>query len=112
MELGIALAFGAFALAVALYLGLSEIAEAIRWKNAARPHRARAVPEEQRIQEAFAAAFCNMDENGDPVGAKPDGPWETGYAAGLRTVYRTLKARGIALPSSQPQDTAAGGEHG
>ena len=103
MELGIALAFGAFALAVALYLGLSEIAEAIRWKN---------VPEEQRIQEAFAAAFCNMDENGDPVGAQPEGPWETGYAAGLRTVYRTLKARGIALPSSQPQDTAAGGEHG
>ena len=23
-----------------------------------------------------------------------------------------MKARGIALPSSQPQDTAAGGEHG
>lgn len=61
-------------------------------------------PEEQRIQEAFAAAFCNMDENGDPVGAEPEGPWETGYAAGLRTVYRMLKARGITLPSSQPQN--------
>lgn len=34
---------------------------------------------------------CSIDEYGDPVGAQPERGWETGYAAGIRTIYRILK---------------------
>lgn len=34
----------------------------------------------------------SVDGNGDPVGAKPETSWETGYAAGIRCLYRFLKA--------------------
>ena len=57
------------------------------------------------LKGALAEAFCNMDENGDPVGAQPEPGWETGYAAGLRTAYRTLKAHGIPLPSQSMNDS-------
>lgn len=32
----------------------------------------------------------SVDENGDPVGAKPETKWEEGYAAGIRCLYRFL----------------------
>lgn len=41
----------------------------------------------------------SVDDNGDPVGAKPDIGWETGYAAGVRCVYRFLKSARDAVPS-------------
>lgn len=52
--------------------------------------------------EAFQVIFHNMDSNGDPIGAQPETPWETGYAAGLRYAYRVLKERGVDLPPNEP----------
>lgn len=62
-----------------------------------------APPEVAPINEAFGVIFHNLDANGDPVGAQPQDGWEKGYCAGLRFAYRTLKARGVALPVTQPQ---------
>ena len=59
------------------------------------------------LAEALDTVLCNMDANGDPVGAKPENDWEKGYAAGLRHVYRVLKGRGFNLPVASPD---GGGE--
>lgn len=32
----------------------------------------------------------SIDDNGDPVGGKPETSWELGYAAGIRCLYRFL----------------------
>lgn len=56
-------------------------------------------PEVEAIKEALGVIFHNVDTNGDPVGAQPKGPWETGYCAGIRFAYRTLKARGVVIQS-------------
>ena len=56
------------------------------------------------ISDVLAVIFCNMDANGDPVGAQPEPGWEEGYAAGLRYVYRRLKSSGIPLPSVSEMD--------
>ncbi len=55
------------------------------------------------LSKALETIFHNVDENGDPIGAQPETPWEKGYCAGLRFAYRVLKSRGIALPPSTPQ---------
>ena len=52
------------------------------------------------VAEALGTVFCNMDADGDPVGAQPETDWEKGYAAGLRHVYRVLKQRGFVLPAA------------
>lgn len=41
----------------------------------------------------------SVDDNGDPVGAKPETSWEVGYAAGIRCLYRFLKG----IPNAAPQ---------
>ena len=62
-------------------------------------HKALPSPgEAPQLSEALDTVFCNLDANGDPVGAQPETPWEVGYSAGLRHVYRVLKQRGFRLP--------------
>lgn len=51
-------------------------------------------PAAKPLPEVFREIF-GMDENGDPVGARPETEWERGYCAGLRVAYRTLKSRSI-----------------
>ena len=42
------------------------------------------------IRKEFAA-----DDNGEPVGALPPPGWETGYCAGIRSIYLALKETAI-----------------
>jgi hypothetical protein len=45
------------------------------------------------IKQCMAWIGEGCDENGDSVGAQPDGPWEEGFAAGVRLCYRILKSK-------------------
>ena len=57
--------------------------------------------EEVVLSEKFMAQMrknYSIDKNGDPVGAKPDVGWETGYAAGIRCFYRILRDIYAAAP--------------
>lgn len=53
---------------------------------------------------------CAVDDNGDPVGAQPEQGWETGYCAGVRTVYRLIKQR--AAPLASEAEAGKGGANG
>ena len=62
--------------------------------------------EEVVLSEKFMAQMrknYSIDKNGDPVGAEPDVGWETGYAAGIRCFYRTLRDIYAAAPKEQKE---------
>ena len=82
------------------------MAEADRRLEAAerRVEREGMSAEEMVLSEKFMAQMrknYSIDKNGDPVGAKPDAGWETGYAAGIRCFYRTLRDIYAAAPKEK-----------
>lgn len=90
-----------------LHKGL--MAEADRWLEAAerRAQREGMSANEVVLSEKFMAQMrknYSIDKNGDPVGAKPNAGWETGYAAGIRCFYRTLRDIYAAAPKEQEEE--------
>lgn len=45
---------------------------------------------------------CSVDDNGDPVGARPTSDWEAGLCAGIRMVYRILKRAAPLASEAKP----------
>ena len=89
---------------VVVYDEVYEDVEDDSW-DARIAHRAalRSVYERGRADDlATIRKDCSVDDNGDPVGAKPNSDWEEGYCAGIRTVYRTLQRAAPLASEAKP----------